>query len=110
MISEDLFYNEITHFAKPTIERLLSENKVKLVPNSTVEEFTVSGVVVRDAAGKKKTIACDTAVIAFGVAPDADLVAELSEVVPETYVIGDAVKTGQIGDAISSAFWLTRDV
>jgi len=110
MQPEDMFYSEITHFAKPTVERLLSENKVKLMPECTVVEFTPDGVVVQNAAGKKVKLQCDSAVIAFGVAPDTQLLTQLSEIVPETYIIGDADKTGQIGDAIASAFWLTRDI
>jgi NADPH-dependent 2,4-dienoyl-CoA reductase/sulfur reductase-like enzyme len=110
MLPADMFYSEIAHFAKPTIERLLSENKVKVMAQCTVLEIKAEGVVIRNATGKTVTLKCDTAVAAFGVEPDAGLVAELREIVPETYVIGDADKTGQIGDAIASAFWLTREV
>jgi NADPH-dependent 2,4-dienoyl-CoA reductase/sulfur reductase-like enzyme len=110
MLPAEMFYSEIAHFAKPTIERLLSDNKVKVMAECTVQEIKADGVVVKNAAGKIVTIKCDTAVAAFGIEPDAELVAELREIVPETYVIGDADKTGQIGDAIASAFWLTREI
>ena len=110
MLPVDMFYNETTQFSKPTIERLLSENKVKLMPECTVQEFAADGVAVKNAAGKIVKIKCDTAVVAFGVTPDKDTVSALSDIVPETYVIGDADKAGMIGDAISAAFWLTKDV
>ena len=110
MLPLDQFYSDCTHFAREAIDRLLAENNVKLTPGCVVEEFESDGVVVKDSAGKKLKLACDTAVIAFGVAPDKDMVDELSEIVPETYVIGDALKAGVIGDAISSAYWLTREV
>jgi hypothetical protein len=44
------------------------------------------------------------------VTPDRDTVAELSELVPETYVVGDADKTGVIGDAVGQAWWFCRDI
>ena len=110
MLPEDKFYNDTDQFSKPTIARLLSENKVKLMPECTVEEFKPDGVVVKNAAGRKVTLPCDTAVTAFGVTPDKCTVAELSEIVPETYIVGDADKAGLIGDAINSAYWLTRKV
>ena len=110
MLPEDEFYNDSNQFAKPPIARLLNENGVKLMPECTVTEFTTDSVSVKNADGKKVKIPCDTAVIAFGVKPDQDLISELSEVIHETYIIGDADKTGMIGDAIGSAFWLTREV
>ena len=110
LVPEDQFYNDSTQFAKPTIARLLAENNVKLTPECTVEEFASDGVTVKNAAGKKVKLPCDTAVIAFGVKPDKDAIAGLCEVVPETYIIGDSEKVGMIGDAISSAFWLTRNI
>ena len=110
MLPVELFYNDTAQFSRPTIERLLSEHKVKLMPECTVQEFSADGVAVKNAAGKIVKIKCDTAVTAFGVKPDKDAIAALSEIIPETYVIGDAEKVGMIGDAISSAFWLTKDI
>ena len=110
MLPEDMFYNDCVHFSKPTIARLLEENKVKLMPECTVEEFKPDSVVIKNAAEKSVKLPCDTAVIAFGVRPDKTYIAELAEIIPETYIIGDADRTGVIGDAIGSAFWLTRGI
>ena len=106
----DMFYGDLIHFATPTLKRLLSENNVKLMGESTVEEITSDSVVVRDTSGNQVRLPCDTAVAAFGVAPDAKLISSLSEIVPETYIIGDADKAGMIGNAIEMAFLLTRDI
>ena len=110
MIPVDDFYCDISQFSKPAIARMLKEYNVKLMPEHTVEEFKADAVVVKDAAGKTVNIPCDSAVIAFGVNPNEDIVAQLSEIIPETIIIGDAVKTGMIGDAIASAFWQTMYV
>ncbi|MCL1834867.1 MAG: NAD(P)/FAD-dependent oxidoreductase [Oscillospiraceae bacterium] len=110
MLPEERFYDDLVHFSKPTLARLLQENKVKLMPECTVEEFKEGAVIVKNAAGKNVTLSCDTAVAAFGVSPDKAAIAALSEIIPETYIIGDAEKPGVIGDAIASAYWLTRRV
>ena len=110
ILPEEKFYNDITHFSKPTIARMLSENNVKLMPKYTVVEFTADAVIAKNEDGERVSIPCDTAVAAFGVVPNEELVAELSEIVPETKVIGDAIEPGRIGDAIGMAFWHTMDV
>jgi len=109
-ISEDMFFNELTFFNKPTLARLLSDNKVKLVPEHTVTEFAQDGVLVEDPNGKVEKLKCDTAVVAFGMTPDSDIINALNEVIPETYIIGDAHKVGMIGDAIGEAYWVTKDI
>ncbi|MCL2409277.1 MAG: FAD-dependent oxidoreductase [Oscillospiraceae bacterium] len=109
-LTEDQFYSDMRHFSRPTLTRLLAENNVKLMPECAVQEFTNDGVTVRKADGGEVKIPCDTAVIAFGLKPDKGMIDELNEIVPETYVIGDAIKAGVMGDAIGSAFWATREI
>ena len=109
MLPEDLFYNDIPR-VRLTITRLLNENNVKIMPECTVQEFAPDGVIIKNAAGETVKLDCDTAVVAFGVKPDADLVSELNEIIPETYIIGDAEKAGKIADAIGKAYWYTMDI
>ena len=110
MIPIEKFYDDISQFNKPTLTRLLADNNVKLMPDCTVSEFTADGVIVKNKAGESVLLECDTAVVAFGVKPDVKLIGELNEIIPETYILGDADKTGVIGDAIGRAYWLTRDI
>ncbi len=110
MIPEDQFYADLIFFSRPLLKKYLAENKVKLMGECTVQEFASDGVVVKKADGSTEKLACDTAVTAFGVTPDASLVDALSEIVPETYVIGDADKVGVIGDAIGQAYWFCKDI
>ncbi len=110
MIPEDAFYSDLIFFSRPLLTKGLDEHKVKRMGGCTVEEFAADGVIVRKADGSTEKLACDTAVAAFGVTPDRDAVAELSELVPETYVVGDADKTGVIGDAVGQAWWFCRDI
>ena len=110
MIPEDQFYADLIFFNRPSLTRYLAENKVKLMGNCTVQEFGEDSVVVKNADGESTKLPCDTAVMAFGVKPDKAELAELTEVVPETYVIGDAKKIGMVGDAINHAYWFCKDI
>ena len=110
ILPEEKFYDDISQFCKPTIARMLKENNVKLMPECAVTEFTADSVVVKNAAGESVKIPCDTAVAAFGIEPNEKVVAELCEIIPETQIIGDAVKAGMIGDAIGNAFWFTMEI
>jgi len=110
MIPEELFYDDISFFSKPTLKRLLAENNVTLLPEHTVQEFAADGVIVKNFAGETVKLACDSVVVAFGLTPDAELITELNDLVPETYIIGDADKPGVIGDAIGKAYWFTMDI
>ncbi|MCL2201898.1 MAG: NAD(P)/FAD-dependent oxidoreductase [Oscillospiraceae bacterium] len=109
-IPEDMFYNDLTFFNKPTLKRLLSDNNVKLAGSSTVIEFAEDGVIIEKEDGSTEKLLCDTAVAAFGLETDKDLLDELNEVVPESYIIGDAFKVGMVGDAIGQAYWVTADI
>ena len=110
MIREEDFYADLIEFSRPLLKKYLAENNVTLMGECTVQEFCDDGVVVKNADGKLVKLECDTAVIAFGVKPDKEAVAELADVIPETYVIGDADKVGVIGDAVNQAYWSSIDI
>lgn len=110
MLPEEEFYSDLIFFSKPLLKKYLAEHNVKLMGNCTVQEFKDDGVVVKNAAGETVTLPCDTAVIAFGVQPNKAAISELTEIIPETYVVGDADKTGVIGDAIGQAYWFCKDI
>ena len=108
-LPEELCYNEVPR-VRLTIARLLAENNVKFMPECTVQEFAADGVVITNSSGETSKLSCDTAVIAFGVAPDKERVASMNEIIPETYIIGDADKAGVIGEAIDKAYWYSREI
>ncbi|MDR1068570.1 MAG: FAD-dependent oxidoreductase [Clostridiales Family XIII bacterium] len=100
----DELYGEMPGFARRMLIDRLAEEGVKVYDRHAVKRFTGEGVIVEDAYGKESLLAADDIVLAFGVRPDTDKIAALSGLVPETYVIGDARATGQIGDAVADAF------
>ena len=109
-LPKEQLYGGISFFTKTPLTRLLKENNVKVMPECTVQEFAADGVLVENSAGQTMKLECDTAVNAFGVAPDTELVSALNEIIPETYIIGDAFKAGLIGDAVVKAYWFSRDI
>jgi thioredoxin reductase len=109
-IPEDQFYSDLVFFSRSSLTRYLAENNVKLMGGCAVQEFCGDGVLVKNAAGETIKLPCDTAVVAFGVKPDEAALDELAEIVPETYVIGDADRVGMIGDAVGQAYWFTKDI
>ena len=110
LLPEEKFYADLIFFNRPSLTRLLAENNVRLMGSSTVQEFCEDGVIVKNADGACVKLPCDTAVTAFGVKPDTTTLSKLAEIVPETYIIGDADKVGLIGDAVGQAYWFTREI
>ena len=49
-------------------------------------------------------------VLAFGLKPDQAMIQALADVIPETYVIGDARKVGVIGDATNDAYRVCLEI
>ena len=81
----------------------LKKCEVNVQTDIEVEEITEDGVVVRDKIGKH-TIPADTIVLATGRKPNRELYRMLEGVVPDVYLIGDAMKPGLITEAMVTAF------
>ncbi len=85
--------------------QLLMAEGVKFECLSRIKDITADGVIICDADGNEKTLACDTAVLSFGFKTDKEFVSELSTLVPETYVIGDCSSVGgTVWAAVRSGF------
>jgi len=82
---------------------------VKVLTNTEVVEITDDGPVVIDKMGERSTLKADTIVLAVGMKPNDNGLAEaLQGKVPEVYPIGDCVKTGKVIDAIWAGFRTAR--
>ncbi len=83
----------------------LQPHGVEFRPSTKLLEILPDGVVVEDMkSGKKETIPCEDVVLSMGVRPELKLKAELDEVGIPYVVIGDAVHSGTIADAVHSAY------
>jgi 2,4-dienoyl-CoA reductase-like NADH-dependent reductase (Old Yellow Enzyme family)/thioredoxin reductase len=102
--------SEMVFFMKPLLQRKLEENNVKTLDRHTVLKFTAGGVMAKNAAGSEVLVEADDIILAFGLKPDKEELERFSQIVPETYIIGDAKKVGLIGDAVTEAYRVCREI
>ncbi len=110
MRPKDALYAELVFFMKPLLRKKLEENNINILDRHTVRRFTDKGVVAADSDGKETLIEADDIVMAFGLKPDSQTLERLSQIVPETYIIGDAKKVGLIGDTVNQAYRVCKDI
>jgi NADPH-dependent 2,4-dienoyl-CoA reductase/sulfur reductase-like enzyme len=83
----------------------LAEKNVNILTNHKILEFTDKGVKAETADGKIKEINADTAVVAFGMKPRAELAESIFAKYPRARIVGDCASVGQIGDAVRAAYF-----
>ena len=110
MIPVEDFYKDFDDMDRPLITKNLDEYGVKRIGEARVVEISEAGVVVEMADGSRETVEADTVVTAFGIRPNRAWIDEMLELVPDTYVVGDADRVGVVGDAVNAAYWLCREL
>ena len=103
VLPEEELHKNISEFNLPILLKRLKENGVELRYETAVKEIGPQGVLV-SCGGKEEWLEADTVVAAFGIRADKAELETLRDLVPETYVIGDAHKVGVIGDATNDAW------
>jgi len=90
------------HFLLDRIE----EYSIRIVTDTRMEEVTDTGVRAIDRDSKKVSFDADSVVLALGVRPRKEKVAELRRLVPETevFVVGDCDRPGSIFQANHDGF------
>ena len=109
-LSEAELYRNMKDFTLPIFLKQLRDNRVETLYETGVREIGPEGVLLRDAEGREWLAPCDTVVIALGLRADAAELEALKDLVPETYVIGDARKVGVIGDATNDAYRVCMEI
>ena len=104
MLPSDKLYKNLKDFTLPMLMKLLRDNGVKAMYETAVQKIEEDGVTVKTKDGEIKKLEADTVVLALGIRADKAEIAALADVVPETYIIGDAHKIGIIGDATNDAY------
>ena len=89
---------------------MLAAKGVKTIPETAVVELSGNGLKVRAKDGTESVLELDTLVLAAGNRPKADVIDVLSAVAPETYVIGDANKSGDFYAATHSAYFCAMEL
>jgi NADH dehydrogenase FAD-containing subunit len=87
-----------------------AEKNVRIETEITCKEVTDDGIIVVDKSGREKKIKADNVVLAAGTKSVNSLEKELTGIVPEIYMIGDAKEPRKIWHAVSEGFMLGRRV
>ena len=86
---------------------IIKQREMKLYYNTGLAEVKDDCVVCKNVeTGEELVIPCDTVLLAVGMKPLRDKVAELRHSAPETsvHIVGDARKAATIGEAVNQAF------
>lgn len=94
-----------------TLRAMSMQSGVKVMDKTCLCEINDEGVVVENAHGDKLIIPCDNVILSLGVRPRVDIVDDLSQIVDETYVIGDcAHQAGDITTAVREGFFAAMNI
>ncbi len=88
-IPVDDFAKEIVYFTRNMLFMNLRKYGVKLVDNKKVTAIDDKGVHTMDRDWEEGFIEADTVVTAFGLVPNDEGLDELSNLIAETYIVGD---------------------
>lgn len=101
---------EDTSYGRSLLVRRMFEKKIQILLNSKVEEIN-GRTITYSKDGKNFTIEnVDTVVAALGAKPNVPLKEEIENLGIKTFVIGAAVKTGRIYDAIMEAEMVAESI
>jgi 2,4-dienoyl-CoA reductase-like NADH-dependent reductase (Old Yellow Enzyme family)/thioredoxin reductase len=87
-----------------TLMKLLAESDIKTCYMSEIVKITPGEVEIVGSDGNIRLLEADTVITAFGLAPNAAAVEELTGVIAETYIVGDSNQVGNIASANTDAF------
>ena len=80
-------------------------DKIKMIPNMKLSRIDENEAIFEDMANNEsKTLTFDALVISLGVRKNDALLSEMQSVCEKVEVVGDAIKTGNIGTSIKTAF------
>jgi len=94
--------------ARYFLRRRMTEQGIKILTSTTVEEIVDGGVKVKSGEGSQVLGPVDTVVLATGAESVNELEPAVKDIVTEVYVVGDAAKPGKILAAVEQAADLAR--
>lgn len=105
MLPKEEFCASMFDITRSALFDEVEENKITLLGNSKIVEFSENGIVIEDKKGNIQNIPADTVVIALGLKSQNKLAEDIIPILPiDTYIIGDADKVGTVRKANKNAF------
>ena len=90
--------------------KMLAESDIGTYYMNRIKKITALGVEIAGKDGNTRLLEADTVITAFGLARNVAVVEELAEVVPETYLVGDCNRVGNIASANTDAFNIAVEI
>ncbi|ATW26128.1 FAD-dependent oxidoreductase [Candidatus Formimonas warabiya] len=110
-ITEELMWaGDVPYANKQMLHDLLEWHNVKIMTGTTVAEISLNRVEIIDRSFQKDEIPAATVILATGYQPDRQLYEKIKDLIPETYLIGDARKVRNIMWAIWDAYEIARSI
>lgn len=110
MLPQDELCQDVFMLVRLTLFQRLAESNIETCYLSRVSKITPVGVEIISRDGNARLLKADTVITAFGLVPDSNVIQDLSRVVPETYVVGDSNRVGNIAAANTDAFNVTVEL
>ena len=92
------------------IRKEIEDSSVDVVINAAAVSVGKDGVVVRGHDGAEAIVPCDTVISAIGQVSRVDVVDDLRDAAPFVRVVGDAVRSRTITDAVYEGYHAALDV
>lgn len=85
-------------------------NKLKTELEVTVKEIRENGVVIVDKAGEEKFVEADTVLLSIGMRSRKDLAFSFYGITPETAMVGDCHRVGQVLEATNESYFIASNL
>ncbi len=110
-LAEADLLGEVFMTIKTTLHERMRDSGVECHYRTAAERIDATSVRVRGIdTDETIDIPCDTVVLAVGLRPDEEWVQAMSQIVPETYQIGDCREVGDIFTANHYAFFMAMEI
>ncbi|OKP66968.1 2-enoate reductase [Paenibacillus sp. P3E] len=100
----------LCHANEDMLRDLVAYKDIELLTDTVVAGADAGGFVLRNKAGEERVVAADSAILAVGYAPQKKLYDELSQELPETYLLGDAKQVQNIMYAVWDAYEVVKNI
>ncbi|MDL2226809.1 FAD-dependent oxidoreductase [Deltaproteobacteria bacterium OttesenSCG-928-M10] len=94
---------DVNHVVKMTLMKRLKEHETKFIVNATIKNFLYDGAIYELNGQELTAVGYDSIVLALGTTAHNPLEKEISGLVEEVHVLGDAKKARKVLEATSEA-------